>query len=88
LKIVEGPADTIKLPFKKLNSILCEQLGEPITADAIIDSSAPSFEGEASMRGPLQSGRPEACPDPFDGVATLGTKKCLCLPQIKPEHYW
>jgi hypothetical protein len=37
LKIVEGPADTIKLPFKKLNSILCEQLGEPITAEAIID---------------------------------------------------
>lgn len=28
LKIVGGPAGTIKLPFKKLNSISCEQLGE------------------------------------------------------------
>jgi len=28
LKIVEGPAGTIKLPFRKLNPILCEQLGE------------------------------------------------------------
>jgi hypothetical protein len=28
LKIVEGPAGTIKLPFRKLNSIFWEQLGE------------------------------------------------------------
>jgi len=28
LKIVEGPAGTIKLPFRKLNLIFCEQLGE------------------------------------------------------------
>src|SRR5229473_1823564 len=28
LKIVGGPAGTIKLPFRKLNSILCEQSGE------------------------------------------------------------
>src|SRR6202022_4630072 len=28
LKIVGGPAGTIKLPFRKLNSILCAQLGE------------------------------------------------------------
>jgi hypothetical protein len=27
LKIVGGPAGTIKLPFKKLNTILCQQLG-------------------------------------------------------------
>jgi hypothetical protein len=26
LKIVEGPAGTIKLPFRKLNLIFCEQL--------------------------------------------------------------
>jgi hypothetical protein len=28
LKIVEAPAGTIKLPFRKLNLIFCEQLGE------------------------------------------------------------
>jgi hypothetical protein len=28
LEIVEGPAGTIKLPFRKLNLIFCEQLGE------------------------------------------------------------
>src|SRR6202022_1705936 len=28
LQIVGGPAGTIKLPFRKLNSILCAQLGE------------------------------------------------------------
>src|SRR6266481_1026562 len=53
LKIGEGPAGTIKLPFRKRNSILCEQLGErasKATSKTLASIESATFKRTASGR--------------------------------------